>query len=590
MLATFGAVCALILWMVSATTLGLFTNLVGQYHSYGQHSRAQVALAFALSCLSSTWVVAEVLRGILSWKTTTGSDGEKVEFELVPTTYADPKPEVVGAARDDVEHLANAGSATLRVEGTVCGSSGKEGDDAPSPSNESSALSATTSKLEMFLHVLSQDAVIVPLRAVAEMSAIVAYMYICDRTDVFASGRKVYDRRQFWGTWAVICMAALLTMTKLETSKPLQREQTDEWKGWMQIMFLMYHYFAEKEVYNAIRVYIAAYVFMTGFGNFSLYRKGKSFTMRRTVQMFFRLNFLGFVVCIALNNEYMLYYICAMHTLFTVFVLVVMYITSHLNDSTWVIYVKLALTLVVTIVLYDGPSVIFHAVFGTLPVVRPLFAFHDPLHPEFTDEMHEFHFRSGLDRFVWIFGMLFAFQVAPFIKFLDWLEAKALVSRGIWSGVVALILFAVTAVWASNLFLLEKYTYNRVHPYTSFLPITIYLLLRNLVAPLRERYLWLFAYMGKYTLETYILQFHIWMKTTGINGSPKSLIVWIPDSYFVNLLLTTVVYVFLSIRMFNITITMRDALIPEDSSTMFRIWAGCAGAATLCWIAAGVLV
>ena len=40
---------------------------------------------------------------------------------------------------------------------------------------------------------------------------------------------------------------------------PLQRDQTEEWKGWMQIMFLWYHYFEAKELYNAIRLYIAAY-------------------------------------------------------------------------------------------------------------------------------------------------------------------------------------------------------------------------------------------------------------------------------------------------------------------------------------------
>lgn len=34
----------------------------------------------------------------------------------------------------------------------------------------------------------------------------------------------------------------------------------------MQVMFVWYHYFAAKEWYNWIRIYIAAYVWMTGFG------------------------------------------------------------------------------------------------------------------------------------------------------------------------------------------------------------------------------------------------------------------------------------------------------------------------------------
>lgn len=37
----------------------------------------------------------------------------------------------------------------------------------------------------------------------------------------------------------------------------------------------------------------------------------------RFVQMMWRLNFLVVFACIVLRNDYMLYYICPMHTIFT---------------------------------------------------------------------------------------------------------------------------------------------------------------------------------------------------------------------------------------------------------------------------------
>ena len=58
---------------------------------------------------------------------------------------------------------------------------------------------------------------------------------------------------------------------KSATTDLLNREQTEEWKGWMQFSFLMYHYFSAHETYNAIRVMITCYVWMTGFGNFSFF-------------------------------------------------------------------------------------------------------------------------------------------------------------------------------------------------------------------------------------------------------------------------------------------------------------------------------
>ena len=43
--------------------------------------------------------------------------------------------------------------------------------------------------------------------------------------------------------------------------------------------------------------------------------------MTSSTQMMWRLNFLVFFCCAALGNDYMLYYICPMHTLFTIMVL-----------------------------------------------------------------------------------------------------------------------------------------------------------------------------------------------------------------------------------------------------------------------------
>ena len=50
-----------------------------------------------------------------------------------------------------------------------------------------------------------------------------------------------------------------------------------------QVLFLLYHYFNAGEMYNAIRVFIAAYVWMTGFGNYLYYYKTNDFSGVRCI-------------------------------------------------------------------------------------------------------------------------------------------------------------------------------------------------------------------------------------------------------------------------------------------------------------------
>ena len=103
------------------------------------------------------------------------------------------------------------------------------------------------------------------LRRFSEVGAYMLLCWVCENRPLHAHMQKGELAYLFWPLFGIFMVAAIATVrkNKVPGAEILNREQTEEWKGWMQYLFLAYHYFHYTKVYNAVRVFIAAYIWMT---------------------------------------------------------------------------------------------------------------------------------------------------------------------------------------------------------------------------------------------------------------------------------------------------------------------------------------
>eukprot|EP00957_Ditylum_brightwellii_P207237 15352099-Ditylum_brightwellii.AAC.1 len=103
------------------------------------------------------------------------------------------------------------------------------------------------------------------LLAQGHVSIILFVAYIGNNFPKSYHRNENHNPDMFWFVCGIMTVVALATLKHKESDPKrgvqlLSRAQTEEWKGWMQFAFIMYHYYRMYSAYNEIRVFVSAYI------------------------------------------------------------------------------------------------------------------------------------------------------------------------------------------------------------------------------------------------------------------------------------------------------------------------------------------
>ncbi|ROT41954.1 Cas1p-domain-containing protein [Sodiomyces alkalinus F11] len=313
--------------------------------------------------------------------------------------------------------------------------------------------------------------------------------FYADRTQLFAKKEKNWSWTDFIVFSVPSIILALITIRKSKPPPPrrggadnpaavdptkqadqpfLSREQTDEWKGWMQALILIYHWTSAKHsssIYIFVRLCVAAYLFQTGYGHTTYFLKKKDFSFHRVASVLLRLNLLPCTLIYFMNTDYMFYYFSPLCS----FWFLIVYLTlAFVLAKTCISAVLVAVTMLAT------------------PLNRWAFwVLRTVFHIQWS--VQEWEYRVALDLFVVYTGMLAALA---YVKLKEDVRAPLR-----WA--MALLGSAVIGGYSYASVSVSVADYRHWHPYTAFVPIFAFIAVRNVSGPC--------------SLETYTLQFHMFL-------------------------------------------------------------------------------
>ena len=377
------------------------------------------------------------------------------------------------------------------------------------------------------------------------------FAYLADRTNLYVKYQKQFDPISFGILMLVTLFLGYATFEPGKDSSFLNRDITDEWKGWMQIVILIYHYTGASyisPIYNLMRWLVASYLFMTGYGHFMYFFKKSDYGLIRIVKTLVRLNLLTVGLVYVMNAPYQAYYFSPLVSCWFLIIWTVMRIGYSYNDRMLFLITKIGLTFLLCFV-FTYSFGLFNSIMSFAEII---------FGGEF--DIKDWHFRFGLDLYIVLVGSLTALA---FIKGSEVWKSISDDKRAFYTK-AALISAFISLMWYFTFEAIEdKFSYNLYHPYISFIPILAFVCLRNGSNYLRSRTSGFYRFFGKISLETFILQFHIWLAM-----DTKGLLVTIPGAGVINFLITSFLFIYFSYHCSKATGELTEFIVPKDTDAV----------------------
>jgi hypothetical protein len=414
------------------------------------------------------------------------------------------------------------------------------------------------------------------MSALTVFGLVVCFCFYTDRTQIFEKSQKLFWKRHFLVACSAIAALGCVSIrrSKLPTAKNsfpetfaddgfLSRNQSDEWKGWMQFFILTYHYTNGSKtlrIYEIVRLLVASYLFLTGYGHTLYFLKQGDFSLTRVASVLIRLNLLSCVLPYMMRTDYLFYYFAPLVSFWFLVIYFTLKIGHRNNSNLNFVMRKILLSAMIT------------TAFTKMPGILEFIAFILKYSCAISWNITEWRFRTSLDMYIVYVGMVTALLVRRTSQlrsgilspstFFDRILLLTIGNNKLFKiATVLLSLVLLPGFWALTRRSPDKGDYNQWMPYISFVPLLAFVTLRNSHRLLRNYHSKVFAWLGRCSLETYILQYHIWLA-----GDTKGLLrlgLW---NRWVEGAMLTVVFLWLSWVMAGATQKITNWIVGKKSA------------------------